>query len=433
MSTVILGGGIIASSIAYYLTEQDPSVGPNIHIIESSDALFSSASGYAAGFLAKDWFEPSLLPLGELSFNLHESLSKEHGGDKKWGFMKGVALSLGSTEAAKNGKRGDDWLRSGTSRAETATSEPILTEGPGWLTRQQGTAVERISEGDDVAQVDPLRLSHFLLEKALSRGVKLHQPYTATSLTTDSSNSITGVEIRNIHTKTPATLPCTNLIIAAGSWTPRVFTSLFPTSKTKFPMYPLAGYSLLVNSPRYSEQDEKRVGGSHAVFTTHPPSAGFSPEIFSREGGEIYIAGLNSTTIPVPDRVEDLKRYFDEGQMKKLKDVTIRLMGKLPDGKTESTENVKNENDLTITREGLCLRPVSERGVPFVCRVQDSALGGVMTSNGGGVFVAAGHGPWGISLALGTGRVMVDLVKGDRTVVDVSGLGVEPLGRKAKL
>ncbi|KAL4788799.1 FAD dependent oxidoreductase [Aspergillus venezuelensis] len=433
MSTVILGGGIIASSIAYYLTEQDPSSGPNIHIIESSDTLFSSASGYAAGFLAKDWFEPSLLPLGELSFNLHESLSKEHGGDKKWGFMKGVALSLGSTDAGKNGKRGDDWLRSGTSRAETATSEPILTEGPGWLTRQQGTAVERISEGDDVAQVDPLRLSHFLLEKARSRGVKLHQPYTATSLSTDPNNSITSITIQNIHTKTPFTLPCTNLIIAAGSWTPRVFTSLFPTSKTKFPIYPLAGYSLIVTSPRYSNEDEQAAGGSHAVFTTHPPSAGFSPEIFSREGGEIYIAGLNSTSIPVPDRVEDLKRYFDEKEMKKLKDVTVRLMGKLPRGTNESTENVKNEDDLTITREGLCFRPVSERGVPFVCRVEDSALGGVKTSSGGGVYVAAGHGPWGISLALGTGRVMVDLVKGGKTVVDVSGLGVEPLARKAKL
>ncbi|KAL4937911.1 hypothetical protein BDV06DRAFT_232238 [Aspergillus oleicola] len=430
MPTVILGGGIIASSIAYYLTEQNPN--QEIHIIESSDTLFSSASGFAAGFLAKDWFEPSLLPLGELSFNLHESLSHEHGGDKKWGFMKGVALSLGPTDTGKNGKRGDDWLRSGTSRAETATSDPILTDGPEWLTRQKGTAVERISEGDDVAQVDPLRLSHFLLEKALSRSVKLHQPYTATSITTDSTGTITGLNLQNIHTKTISTLPVTNLILAAGSWTPRVFSSLFPSSKTKFPIYPLAGYSLVCSSPRYNSQHEKAAGGSHAVFTTHPPSAGFSPEIFSREGGEIYIAGLNSTAIPVPERVEDLKRYFDQSEMERLKDVSVRLMGKLPTGKSESTEETKNKNDLSITREGLCLRPVSERGVPFVCRVEDYALGGVKSANGGGVFVAAGHGPWGISLALGTGRVMVDLVNGNKTVVDVSGLGVETVGR-AKL
>ncbi|KAL4987800.1 FAD dependent oxidoreductase [Aspergillus falconensis] len=436
MPTIILGGGIIGSSIAYYLSKQNPSEASQIHIIESSSTLFSSASGYAAGFLAKDWFEPSLLPLGEYSFALHESLAAEHGGDKKWGYMKGTALSLGSTDAGSGGVRGDDWLRSGTSRAETATTKPVvLEEGPEWLTRQKGTAIERISEGGSVAQVDPLRLSHFLLEQALARGVKLHQPSTATSLITNSSGTITSLKILHHTTKTESVLPCTNLIIAAGSWTPRVFSSLFPSSKTTFPIYPLAGYSLVIRSPRYTERHEKELNGeSHAVFTTHPPSCGFSPEIFSREGREIYIAGLNSRDIPVPDRVEDLKeRYYDEKEMQKLKDVTVRLMGKLPVGKSESTDEIANTNDLEILRKGLCLRPVAERGVPFVSKVDDSGLGGVKTAKNGGVFVAAGHGPWGISLALGTGSIVADLVRGVKPKVDIDGLGVGTGKAKAKL
>ncbi|CBF87465.1 hypothetical protein AN9356.2 [Aspergillus nidulans FGSC A4] len=436
MPTIILGGGIIGSSIAYYLSQQDPSRASQIHIIESSDTLFSSASGYAAGFLAKDWFEPSLLPLGEYSFALHESLAAEHDGNKKWGYMKGMALSLGSTDAGSGGARGDDWLRSGTSRAETATTKPVvLEEGPEWLTKQKATAIEKISEGGSVAQVDPLRLSHFLLEQAVSRGVKLHQPSRATSLVTDSSRMVTAIKISNHATKTESILPCTNIIIAAGSWTPRVFSSLFPSSTTTFPIYPLAGYSLVIRSPRYTERHEKELNGeSHAVFTTHPPSCGFSPEIFSREGSEIYIAGLNSREIPVPERVEDLKeRYYDEKEMQKLKDVTVRLMGKLPVGKTESTDEIPNTNDLEILREGLCLRPVAERGVPFVSKVDDSTLGGIKTAQNGGVFVAAGHGPWGISLALGTGSVVADLVRGVTPAVDVRGLGVGDGKVKAKL
>ncbi|KAL4926754.1 NAD(P)/FAD-dependent oxidoreductase [Aspergillus undulatus] len=442
MPTIILGGGIIGASIAYYLSlqpqpsSQSSSEREEIHIIESSHTLFSSASGYAAGFLAKDWFEPSLLPLGEYSFGLHESLAKEHGGDKKWGFMKGTALSLGSTDAGVGGARGDDWLRSGTSRAETATSSPaIVEEGPTWLTRQAGTALERISDRGTVAQVDPLRLSHFLLDKALSQGVKLHQPSTATSLITSASGTITAVKILNINTKEESTLQCTNLIIASGSWTPRVFSTLFPDSSAKMPIYPLAGYSLVIRSPRYTytSEHEKEAEGSHAVFTTHPPTAGFAPEMFSREGSEIYIAGLNSTRIPVPERVEDLQKYWDEEEMDRLKDVTIRLMGKLPAGQKESTDGVLNENDLTILREGLCLRPVSERGVPFVGRVEESDLGGIKSCKGGGIFVAAGHGPWGISLALGTGAVMADLVRGVKPSVDVSGLGLGGKARRAKL
>lgn len=33
---------------------------------------------------------------------------------------------------------------------------------------------------------------------------------------------------------------------------------------------------------------------------------GFSPEWFSRIGGELYLAGLNSTSIPLPDLATDV-------------------------------------------------------------------------------------------------------------------------------
>lgn len=154
MPTVILGGGIIGSSIAYYLSGQQPT--EEIHIIESSSQLFSAASGYAAGFLARDWFAPSLAPLGALSFDLHHALAKEHGGYEKWGYMKGTALSLNATSAdgKKGGARGDDWLRAGTSRAETASGSPeIVSDPPSWLTKQKGTSLEKISDEETTGVV----------------------------------------------------------------------------------------------------------------------------------------------------------------------------------------------------------------------------------------------------------------------------------------
>lgn len=148
MPTVILGGGIIGSSIAYYLSKQSTD---EIHIIEPSSKLFSAASGYAAGFLARDWFSPSLAPLGALSFDLHHELAAENGGEEKWGYMKGTALSLDVAPwYEENGVRGDDWLRSGTSRAETASGldQSSGCEPPAWLTKQRGGVVERISDED---------------------------------------------------------------------------------------------------------------------------------------------------------------------------------------------------------------------------------------------------------------------------------------------
>lgn len=164
MSTVILGGGIIGSSIAYYLTsDSSPHKNEEVHIVESSSQLFSAASGYAAGFLAKDWFASSVAPLGALSFNLHHELAAENGGAEKWGYMKSTALSLDVSDApgrtGLRGARGDDWLRQGTSRAEAAAKieNPSLTllqnEAPAWLTKQRGGRVENISHGETAAQV----------------------------------------------------------------------------------------------------------------------------------------------------------------------------------------------------------------------------------------------------------------------------------------
>ena len=42
----------------------------------------------------------------------------------------------------------------------------------------------------------------------------------------------------------------------------------------------------------------------HAVFATD--TLGFSPEWFARVGGELYLAGLNTTSIPLPDIATDV-------------------------------------------------------------------------------------------------------------------------------
>ncbi|PWY96698.1 FAD dependent oxidoreductase superfamily [Aspergillus sclerotioniger CBS 115572] len=433
MSTVILGGGIIGSSIAYYLSQIQPA--DDIHVIESSSTLFCSASGYAAGFMAKDWFAPTLAPLGELSFKLHESLAAEHGGAQKWGYMKGVALSLGSA-SNKGGARGDDWLRAGTSRAETAagTTQYPDPDVPEWLTQQQGAVVEQISDAETTAQVDPLRLCRFLMDACTSRGVKLHHPTRASSLVRDKSGAITGVKIVNLDTKVESTIPCTNLVVCAGPWTPQVFRDLFPSSQISLPIYSLAGYSLVLRSPRHTLEHEQKTygGGSHSVFTTLPPSCGFSPEIFSREGGEIYIAGLNTRTLPLPERPDDFHKSMDQKEMDRLKGAAVRLLGRIAEGTAGASDEAPSVDDLKITREGLCFRPASERGTPYVARVDDKLVGDGMAGKGG-VFVASGHGPWGISLSLGTGKVIADMVRGVQPAADVSGLGLDVTDVRSRL
>jgi glycine/D-amino acid oxidase-like deaminating enzyme len=143
------------------------------------------------------------------------------------------------------------------------------------------------------------------------------------------------------------------------------------------------------------------------VFTTD--SSGYSPEIFSRMGEEIYIAGLNFSTIPLPKLATESE--LDQKSVTTLKETAEKLLG--VDG-------------VEVLREGLCFRPVTRRGTPILSRIEDKLLGNIGTRGGGegGVWVASGHGPWGITNSLGTGKVMSEMIMGKETSVDISGLGL---------
>lgn len=295
--------------------------------------------------------------------------------------------------------------------------------------------LKQFMDGLLIVSRDPLRLSQSLIDGAVSRGVKLHNPAQATAVVKDEIGTITGIRMVSLDSKKESIIPCTNLVLSMGPWTPQVLRDLFPSSQVSFNISPLAGYSLVVRSPRYTMEHEKNVyrGSSHAVFTTHPPSCGFSPEFFLREGGEIYIAGLNNPMMKLPSCAGDTSQLFDPSEMQKLKDVAVRLMGDLPKDTKEATDKTANTDDLEIIREGLCFRPVGDTGVPTIGRVGDYSLGGVKANPKGGIFIAAGHGAWGISLSLGTGKVVSEMIKKQKLSVDVSGLAVQDESPSPKL
>ncbi|KAL8723336.1 MAG: hypothetical protein Q9181_007305, partial [Wetmoreana brouardii] len=337
MATVIVGAGIIGTSTAYYLSQSR--IAPSsIYLVESSPKLFASASGYAAGFLARDWFSPASTALGRLSFDLHRELAKEHNGYQRWGYSPSTATSL--AETIGDGEN-EDWLGEGTSRVKAAKriAENDDTR-PIWLASGHGSP-DIIDNGDGTAQVDPYEVCQFLLSECKSRGVKLHHPATATGVTRDPSGALSSIHIRSSTTSEEYTIPCTRLIIASGAWTPQVFTTLFPTTKLRIPVSPLAGHSLLLRSPHWpppttslnlptvsstDKSPSKQQPPCHALFTTDPV-ASHSSELFSRlPAGQIYIAGLNNANIPLPSLPTET--VIDPQAIETLKGTAERLLGK---------------------------------------------------------------------------------------------------------
>ncbi|KAI4102493.1 MAG: hypothetical protein LQ339_004647 [Xanthoria mediterranea] len=414
MTTVILGAGIIGTSTAYYLSQSQT---PSIHLVESSPELFASSSGYAAGFLARDWFAPASASLGRLSFDLHKKLANEHNGHEIWGYARSTATSLAETIG---GGEEEDWLGEGASRIKAAKK---ITENddtrPVWLAPQYGKP-DIIDKGDGTAQLDPFELCHYLMSECKSRGVRLHQPAEATSLTRDPSGALSCIHVRNTETSEEYDIPCTRLVLAAGAWTSQVFQKLFPNCKIQIPVSSLAGHSLLVRSSRWpppssdtvppdlnsihhgtddSMATAKTQPPCHALFTSDP-AASYSPELFTRlPSGHIYLAGLNG---PYPLPSLPTERIIDPKAIEILKRTAESLLGK---------------GEFEVEREALCWRPVTGRGVPIVGPAKNKRGEGEQD-----VWIAAGHGPWGISMSLGTGYVVAEMVQGRETTADVKGL-----------
>ncbi|KAH9850806.1 nucleotide-binding domain-containing protein [Lenzites betulinus] len=471
-TTVVLGAGIIGLSTAHALVELAPP-DHRIHLVDPSPELFASASGKAAGFIAKDWFAPAIAPLGTLSFDLHRALADRHHGRARWAYSESISYSLdrdrdddppdtladvsppttGADQdaaalggddvpiAGHNGSQGQsglDWLLQNTSRAglldgdvEKAHSDRSLSSDeagdlPRWL-RAKPDALQMISDRKSTAQIHPRQLCEFLLEQCLAAGVTLHHPARATKLWVDEDapGALTRIRVEylGLLAKTvdgrarTVDIPCDNVVIAAGCWTPHVYSTLFPNANRIPRVTHLAGYSVTfkakhwppVPSPKDSaapvHPSPQTAGPCHAIFTD---ARGFAPEIFSRSAGDVWMGGLNPSATPLPALPTDVAP--DAGEVRRLLAVAHALCGA----------------EIEVRSQAVCFRPVSATGRPIIARMHEADLGDGVKPGGhdgaGGVWVATGHGPWGISLSLGTGRVLGEMILGRETSADVAAL-----------
>ena len=302
MRVLILGGGVIGTSIAYHLAAR----GADAVVIERS-AVACAASGKSGGFLALDWCDGTpLMALARRSFVLHAELAATLGGD--WGYREMTTYSgnVGRSPARMARAAGPRWVSPG-----------VMIHG------QLGSA-------GTTAQVIPAAFTAGMMRAAQERGAQL-VPGQATGLLRR-GGAVVGVQLEGEALEGDA------VVIAMGPW-----SILAARWLSLPPVYGLKGHSLVFDTGAALPPE--------ALFLEYAEPAGsmLSPEVFPRGDGTTYVCGLSSESALPTDPAHVAP---DDGAIDRLQALCARLSPVLAEAPVLASQ--------------ACYRPVTADGLPLI-------------------------------------------------------------------
>lgn len=368
---VIIGGGIIGCTIAYYLTCH-PSFSQEttkITLLEAS-SIAGGASGKAGGLVAK-WAYPK--ELANISFVEHERLAQAHDGEKRWGWRycnvgqwvgRGEVVDGPAESKADISLRKKDGLHDG--KPKSRKSRIGLPHDLDWVKEDLTEQYEPMAGPKETAQVHPYQFTTSMCELAQQKGAEVVMG-KATAITYSDAvvelgktkSAVVGVQCIDESGATK-TIPASTVILAAGPWTPTLMPSLPITgtrahSITVRPTRPLSAYVLFTEIALPQP-------GSRTTLA--------NPEIYARPSDEVY-ACSGGDDVPLPPSTRDVK--VDEGYCDALFNQVASISPELRGGE--------------VTVKQACYLPNvhgGPRGCPIVGEMENTH----------GLFIATGHTCW---------------------------------------
>ncbi|KAG8946287.1 hypothetical protein FRC04_011917 [Tulasnella sp. 424] len=374
-SIAIIGGGIIGTCTAYYLSRHPKIGSTKIHLFEGS-SIAAGASGKAGGFLAKDWHNVRTASLAQLSFKLHEQLSDEFDGESKWAYRRLTTMNVEIDSKRGRTKQVPDageWLKSVTKCSLAGTT-------------------------DTTAQVTPGVFTAVLADAAKEKGVQISIA-TVTELHEKGDGTREVVAVADNGDR--ITFIATDVIFAAGPWTGRLAKKLLGDKAG-----PAANVqpSTCSNSIIIRPAPGSAPISSHALFTVLKLPSGVygEPEVYPRSDGSVYVCGGGSSSDdPLPEKCSQVKATDEIVQ--KLKNYAAYVSPDFLD---------VDGNKATLQAAQACYRPNSGKtGDPVIGKF------------GEGLWIASGHQVWGINNGPGTGKVLAELMLDGKAIsADISAL-----------
>ena len=375
---IVIGGGIVGTATAAHVA----ATGRSVLLVERA-TLGAGASGRNSGVVQHP-FDPVMVELYRETLGLYRALTTRSGGTFTLP-ERPAGMLMAAFDA--------DVAQALTRDVEVAMPELEPTFlGPGEVTAMEPAFHEDVAACrlDIAFPVEPLAATRAYADDARRAGARLREGAAARPVV--QYGRVHGVELVEAGTSDGIRIAAETVVVAAGPWTPAL---LDPTGTWR-PIEPLWGVvidALLAAPPGHVVEE---------VWTGVTPGDEHPDHAFSlvTAGGRSSVGSAFLTEEP---DVAAVAASILERAQRFVPSVGVASIG--------------------ATR--VCARPLSQDERPLV-----GAVPGV-----DGLYVAAGHGPWGISTGPAAATLLTDLIEGRRAApppaLDPARFGPIPVAGRA--
>ncbi len=345
---VVIGGGIVGCTAAALLAES----GRSVTLVEAT-AIGAGASGRNSGAVQHP-FDPALLPLHLETLAMYRELAASELGFSIPSEPAGILLLTDDADAARSraaelGAAFPELNAEVLDPDAVAAAEPALS--PGW-------SAVRLATGFPVT---PDGATRAMAARAVRAGVTLRIGLAARPWVDDG-------HVRGVAFDDGEQLSAGQVLVAGGPWTPEILGQDPPwpgITRT----WGVTVQLDLASPPRHVLEE----GVVHTVNV----ASGLECSLFSLVpvGGVATVGSTFVAAEPDPDMLAPALVHRGSAFVPALADAPIIGVR-------------------------LCARPQSADGHPFIGPVPDTE----------GLFMCAGHGPWGMSTGPGSAALVVDLM-----------------------
>ena len=372
---VVVGGGGVGTSIAYFLAE----AGVDVCVVERGDIAGGTTSGAANAVATQTKPSGPKQDLARASIQLYHQLSAEF--DDRFGFVNEGSLLVAETDdemamVIEKSEKG----REGGLPIELLDSKAIHEHTPTLAPHVRGGAYCGLD-----STVVPYAVAFTFAQEAQRLGAVLQ-----------TDTEVTGIERENDQIKAVITnrgrIATETVVCACGVWSPM----LAKLARLELPIEPRKGEIFVT---------EAGPPIMHGLII----SAGYLMSKAMPQGDKYAMtAGVSMAQAPRGNLVVGSTRQFagydiesSTAAMHRLVEQTVRLMPAV--------------GDLHVLRFYAGLRPSTDDGIPIICRHPQLP----------GFVVASGHEGDGIAYSPATGHSIASIITGSQPMIDLTPFSIE--------